>query len=174
MGGMDSILVDEGVDMHALMKLIAAASMMVQMASPGTTGGKVMEAKGTFEVKVTPVEATAFEKSMGAGRYEIDKTWAGGVSGTSKGEMLTSLTESTGAMAYVAMEQVTAKLEGRSGTFYLAHRATMTKGDAASGEMHIVVVKGSGTGELAGLSGELKIVIDATGRHSYVLDYELP
>jgi len=88
--------------------------------------------------------------------------------------MLTTLTESTGAMAYVAMEQVTGKLGGKSGTFYLAHKATMTKGDAASGEMSIVIVKGSGTGELAGISGQLTIIIDASGKHSYVLEYELP
>ncbi len=133
-----------------------------------------MEAKGTFAVKVTPAEPTAFEKDMNAGRYEIGKTWAGDFTGTSKGEMLTSHTESTGSMAYVAMEQMTGTLGGKSGSFYLAHRATMTKGDAASGVMNIVVVKGSGTGELLGLTGELTIIIDAAGKHSYVFEYELP
>ncbi len=133
-----------------------------------------MQANGTFEVKVTPVETTAFEKQMGTGRYEVSKTWAGDFVGNSTGEMLTTFTESTGSMAYVAMEQVTGKLGGKSGSFYFAHTAVMTKGDAASGVMKIVVVKGSGTGELAGLSGELQIIIDAKGGHSYVFDYELP
>jgi hypothetical protein len=50
----------------------------------------------------------------------------------------------------------------------------MTKGDAASGEMEIAIVKGSGTGELAGISGGLTIIIDAFGKHSYVFEYELP
>ncbi len=72
------------------------------------------------------------------------------------------------------MEQVTGQLGGKSGSFYLAHRATMKKGDAASGEMSIVVVKGSGTGQLTGLSGGLTIIIDASGKHSYVLEYEIP
>ncbi len=133
-----------------------------------------MEAKGTFEVKVKPAESTAFEKGMGVARYEIDKTWEGDVTGVSKGEMLASSTESTGAMAYVAMEQMTVDLGGRHGSFYLAHRATMTKGDAASGEMLITVVKGSGTGELAGIRGDLTITIDSTGKHFYVLRYEVP
>ncbi len=93
-----------------------------------------MEACGTFEVKVAPAETTVFEKTMGVARYELDKTWEGDFAGTSKGEMLASSTERTGAMAYVAMEQMTGQLGGKSGTFYLAHRATMTKGDAASGE----------------------------------------
>jgi hypothetical protein len=133
-----------------------------------------MEAKGTFDVKVVPAEATGFEKQMGVGRYEVDKAWSGDFSGTSKGEMLTSFTETTGSMAYVAMEQMTGKLGDKSGSFYLAHRATMTKGDAASGQMNVVVVKGSGTGALAGLSGELTILIDAAGKHSYVFEYDLP
>lgn len=133
-----------------------------------------MEARGTFQVKVTPAEATAFEKAMGVSRYEVAKDWTGELAGESKGEMLTSFTESTGAMAYVAMEKVTGKLGGKSGTFYLAHRATMTKGDTASGEMSIVIVRGSGTGELAAISGSLTIIIDASGKHSYILDYELP
>lgn len=74
----------------------------------------------------------------------------------------------------MALEQMTGKLGPRSGSFYLAHKATMTKGDAASGAMNVVLVKDFGTGELAGLAGELKIIIDSTGKHSYVFEYELP
>ena len=133
-----------------------------------------MQAKGTFVVKVKPVEASEFEKSAGLGRYELEKTFSGGMVGEAKGEMLTSFTESTGAMAYVAMDHFSGTLDGRSGSFWLSHVATMSKGDAKSGVMKVVVVKNSGTGELAGLSGELTIVIDASGGHSYVFEYELP
>jgi uncharacterized protein DUF3224 len=163
--------------MHLLTRLLAAGVMITQIGGHTVPGGKPMRATGTFNVKVTPAETTALEKTAGVGRYEIDKEWTGDFAGTSKGEMLSTFTESTGSMAYVAMEQVTGLLHGKHGgkhgSFYLAHRATMTKGDAASGEMHIVVVKGSGTGELAGLSGELTIIIDSSGKHSYVLEYEL-
>jgi hypothetical protein len=151
-----------------------SATMMTGTGNTSTQGGKHMQAKGTFDVKTTPVETTAFEKEMGTGRYEVNKTWAGDFVGTSTAEMLTTFTESTGSMAYVAIEQVTGKLGGRSGSFYFAHTAVMTKGDAASGVMKIVVLRGSGTGELAGLSGELQIIIDAKGGHAYVFDYELP
>ena len=133
-----------------------------------------MQAKGTFEVKVTPVEVSPGGKDAGLGRYTLAKTFHGDLEGTAKGEMLTSLTESTGAMAYVAMDHVMGTLGSRTGSFYLAHTATMKKGDAASGVMKIVVVKDSGTGDLAGLSGELTIIIDAKGGHSYLFDYELP
>jgi Protein of unknown function (DUF3224) len=159
--------------MRVIFRVMVVMLLWLPMCSVAQ-GGKKMQAKGTFEVKVTPVEASAFEKGMGGARYEVSKEWAGDFGGVSKGEMLTSFTESTGSMAYVAMEQVTGRLGGKSGSFYLAHKAVMTKGDAASGVMKIEVVRGSGTGELAGLSGELQIVIDAKGGHSYVLEYELP
>lgn len=133
-----------------------------------------MEAKGTFEVKVTPTEATPFEKGMGVARYEVEKSWTGDFAGSSRVEMVSSFTESTGVMAYVAMEQMTGQLSGKTGSFYLAHTATMTKGDAKSGKMNIVVVPGSGTGELAGIAGELTIIIDAHGKHSYIFNYTLP
>jgi len=133
-----------------------------------------MQANGTFEVKIAPAEGTTLEKEAGIGRMTIDKTWSGDLSGTSKGSMLTSATESTGAMAYVALEKVDAKLNGKSGSFYFSHNATMKKGDAASGVLKIIVVAGSGTGELTGISGELAINIDAKGGHAYVFNYELP
>ncbi len=160
--------------MHVIGKALATFLVLFPTAGVTKTGAIRMEAKGTFEVKVTPVEPTAFERSIGESRVELDKQWTGDFVGTSKGEMLCSSTESTGSMAYVAMEQVVGKLSGKRGSFYFAHRATMTKGDAASGEMHIRVVKGSGTEDLVGLSGELTIIIDSAGKHSYVFDYELP
>ncbi len=160
--------------MYLVSKLLAAAAWLPLIFDYQGTGGKHMEATGTFEVEVVSAEGTTFEKTAGIARYEIDKEWAGDLAGTSKGEMITSFTESTGSMAYVAMEQWTGALSGKSGSFYLAHRATMKKGDAKSGEMNIVVVKGSGMGQLTGLCGELKIIIDAAGKHSYVFHYEIP
>jgi hypothetical protein len=39
--------------------------------------------------------------------------------------------------------------------------------------LEVTVVPGSGTGELAGISGTMKIIITA-GKHSYTFDYTLP
>lgn len=154
---------------------IAAVSgtIMLGVAAQATEKGRHMQAKGTFEVKVTPAEVSPVGKDAGLSCYSLEKTFHGDMEGTAKGEMLASMTEGTGAMAYVALDHVTGTLDGHSGSFYLAHTATMKKGDAASGVMKIVVVKDSGTGELAGLSGELTIIIDAKGGHSYLFDYEL-
>ena len=150
------------------------AAMMAQSTAQSASGGKHMQAKGTFVVKVTPAEPSGVAKSAAIGRYTLEKTFSGDLEGSAEGEMLSSATESTGAMAYVAMDHVTGTLNGRKGDFYLMHSATMKKGDASSGVMKIVVVKDSGTGELAGIRGELTIIIDGKGGHSYVFDYELP
>ena len=132
-----------------------------------------VEAKGTFEVQISPVEGTALEVAAGIGRMTIDKTWSGDLIASSKGTMLTISTESTGAMAYVALEKVEGKLNGKTGSFYFSHTATMQKDNTASGVLKIVVVTGSGEGELTGLSGELTINIDK-GAHAYTFNYELP
>jgi hypothetical protein len=163
--------------MNPILRILGIAAVAATIL-PGIDAhaekGRQMQAKGTFEVKVAPVEVSPVAKDAGLSGYSLEKTFHGDMEGVAKGEMLASSTESTGAMAYVAMDHVTGTLGGRSGSFYLAHTATMKKGDPASGVMKITVVKDSGTGGLAGLSGELAIIIDAKGGHSYVFDYELP
>lgn len=122
---------------------------------------------GPFDVKVTPqADAT----TPGLARLTIDKQFHGGLEATSKGEMLASGgTQGTGG--YVAMEIVTGKLSGRSGSFALQHTGTMINNDY---KLTIIVVPGSGTGELAGIDGKMNIVIAAGGKHSYEFDYTLP
>jgi hypothetical protein len=77
-------------------------------------------------------------------------------------------------MAYVAIERMTGKLNGRQGSFTFAHRASMMKGDVSAGELSVTVVPNSGTGELTGLAGSLMIQIDAQGKHTWTFDYSLP
>ena len=93
--------------------------------------------------------------------------------GSSKGEMLTGITPGTGSMAYTALEKVTAKIDGKAGTFFLLHRATMLKADASSAVLEVTVVPSSGTGYLTGLTGTLAIDISGGG-HRYDLAYQLP
>ena len=131
-------------------------------------------ANGSFEPKIAPAESSAIGKEGGIGRMTIDKLISGDLAGTTKGEMLTTTTESTGAMVYVALETVTATLDGRSGTFVFMHNATMNKTDPKSQSLRITVVPGSGTGGLTGLNGTFLIHINTQGRHTYTFDYELP
>jgi hypothetical protein len=134
----------------------------------------VVHAKGSFDVKMIPAEPTDFEKANDIIRFTSDKTWHGDFEGVSHIEMITGSTASTGSMAYVAIERMTGKLNGRQGSFTFSHRATMMKGAASAGELSVTVVPNSGTGELTGLTGSLKIDIDAQGKHTWTFDYSLP
>jgi hypothetical protein len=101
------------------------------------------------------------------GRMSIDKQFHGDLEGTSKGQMLTSGTTTTGSAVYVAVERVTARLAGRSGSFALHHTGTMTRGVPT---LMITVVPDSGTGELAGIAGSMTVDI-ADGQHTYTFEY---
>jgi Protein of unknown function (DUF3224) len=95
--------------------------------------------------------------------------WHGDMDGTSRGEMLTGGTDVKGSAGYVAIERVTATLQGRRGSFILQHSGTMTRGVP---KLLITVVPDSGTDALAGISGTLMITI-ADGKHSYDFEYSL-
>ena len=101
------------------------------------------------------------------GRMSIDKQFHGDLEGTSMGRMLTSGTPTTGSAVYVAVERVTGKLHGKSGSFALHHTGTMTRGVP---KLTISVVPDSGTGELAGVAGVMSVDI-ADGQHTYTFEY---
>ena len=123
-------------------------------------------ASGTFAVKLTPMPADTSSDSA-VGRLLIDKQFHGDLEATSKGEMLAVSTAVKDSVGYVAMEVVTGKLQGRSGSFTLQHSGTMTRGTP---HLSVTVVPDSGTGELVGLAGQMTIKI-ADSKHSYDFAY---
>lgn len=154
-----------------LITLLLTALAASQTASPTRKDSPVSHrATGTFDVKVAPLEPYN-KDDKGIGRYSIDKQFHGDIDGASKGEMLAFGTGAAGSSGgAVAIEKVTGKLGGKSGSFVLAHRGTM---DAGKPTYSIIVVPGSGTGELAGIDGKMDLVIEG-GKHSYVFEYTLP
>ena len=129
-------------------------------------------AKGPFDVKLAPQPLALEDRIEGAtvARMSLDKQYHGDLDAHSKGEMLSAMTPTQGSAGYVAIEKVDGTLGGRKGTFVLQHNATMTRGEPA---LNIIVVPDSGTGELEGLSGTMKIIIEAGGKHFYEFDYKL-
>jgi hypothetical protein len=125
------------------------------------------QATGTFEVKLSPAP-TGNDAPAGLARLSIDKTFVGGLSGTSRGEMLTAPGEVEGSAGYVAIERVTGELDGRSGEFLLQHFGIMNRGE---GTLTVAVVPDSATGDLRGLTGTMNLNVAAT--HDYVFDYAL-
>jgi hypothetical protein len=130
----------------------------------------MIRANGTFEVKLSPQPADNDEPEGGAvGRMLIDKQFQGDLEATSRGQMLAARTATEGSAGYVALEQVTGTLNGRSGTFVLQHSGVMTRGTP---ELTIMVVPDSGTGQLTGLAGKMDINV-AGGEHAYDFHYTL-
>jgi hypothetical protein len=110
---------------------------------------------GEFEVKLNPQKSDNPEaESAGLGRMSLNKRFHGALEATSKGEMLSIMTEVKGWGVYVAIERVTGTLSGRSGSFILHHRGVMTRGTP---ELSVTVAPDSGTGELTGLTGDMQI-----------------
>ena len=124
-------------------------------------------ARGTFTVDVKPLEPAPAE---GLSRFSIDKQMRGDLEASTKGEMFSGGDPKQGAAGYVAIEVVTGMLKGKKGSFALQHSATM---DKSGPKMTVLIVPGSGTGELKGIAGTFEIQI-ANGVHSYDLAYELP
>ncbi len=94
----------------------------------------------------------------------LDKQIHVDLEGTGKGEMLTAETSVKNSGAYVAIERVTGSLHGRTG---VVCAATYRHHDPwSSPQLSITVVPDSGTGQLAGLTGQFLVVI-ADGKHSY-------
>jgi Protein of unknown function (DUF3224) len=128
-----------------------------------------VRASGTFEVKLKPHEPDDKTADANLGRMSFEKQFRGDLEATSKGQMLSAGTDVKGSAGYVAIERVSGKLHGKSGTFVLQHSGTMTRGAPA---LSITVVPDSGTGELSGLTGTMAIKIE-NGNHSYDFEYTL-
>ncbi|WP_416306590.1 DUF3224 domain-containing protein [Neptunicella sp. SCSIO 80796] len=129
-----------------------------------------MLVSGEFEVKLAPIENYAQgQQGNQLGRMSLDKTFHGGLDAQSQGEMLSALTKVEGSAGYVAIEQVVGVLEGKQGSFVLQHFGIM---DRAKDRLQLEVIPDSGTGELTGLSGSMKIE-RRDGKHFYHFDYQI-
>jgi hypothetical protein len=127
-------------------------------------------ATGEFVVKLLPLAFEGQPDGSKIGRMSIDKTITGDLVATTKGQMLSAMTEVKGSARYVAIERVEGALKGKKGTFVLQHTGTMNQGRPS---LSVTVVPDSGTGELVGLAGQFNILI-AAGKHSYEFTYTLP
>jgi len=113
------------------------------------------------------------------GRFLISKRYHGGMEASAVGEMLAVRTATEGSAGYVAMERVSGTLDHRAatgtlnhlaGSFILQHTGSMNRGAQS---ISVTIVADSGTGDLTGISGELKIE-QSGGVHRYRLIYDLP
>jgi len=126
-------------------------------------------ATGRFDLTRWDEETYSDEGGVRLVTASIAKAFEGGISGTSTARLLQAFAKE-GSAAYVGIELVDATVDGRAGTFVLQHSAV---GSAAGGSMSVAVVPDSGTGELAGIGGDLTIAKAADGEHTYTFTYRL-
>lgn len=126
-------------------------------------------AKGSFEISMTSPPTGEGAGRVAVGRMLIDKQYLGAFTGVGQGEMLSAGNPAAGSAGYVAIEHVTGTLGKLGGSFALQHAGVMHDGDS---QLAISIVPGSGTGDLHGIAGVLKIdIIDR--QHFYELAYSL-
>ncbi len=123
-----------------------------------------MSAKGKFEVNLEPQK----DEDAPAGRMIIKKTYSGDLIGSGVGQMISKRTGG-GSAVYYAIEEFTGKVNGKSGAFTFIHKGFMSK---ESQSLEVVILEGSGEGELRSITGSMGIVQD-DGNHIYELNYKL-
>ena len=150
---------------YAAFTLAVIVAAMAQEKRPMTS-----HAAGPFDVKLNPQPLADTAADASLGRMSIDKQYHGDLDAVAKGEMITAaglaVKESA---AYSAVERVTGTLHGKKGSFALQHTGIMDRGKP---NLNITVVPDSATGELAGLTGKMDIIIEGK-QHSYVFEYEI-
>jgi hypothetical protein len=150
--------------------MLSLATMPLAAHANRSQESMTMHASGYFDVTLVP-QAADNEPSRTAqiDRLSIDKKYHGDLEGTSGGQMQAMKNDrETGA--YVALEKVAGTLQGRRGTFMLMHYGYMSEGTV--GRWLVEVVPESGTDQLEGLIGTVKI-IQKDQRHFYEMEYSL-
>ncbi|WP_309117137.1 DUF3224 domain-containing protein [Saccharothrix sp.] len=109
-------------------------------------------------------ETTVDDTEPKIGRVAVDKRYSGPMEGTSTAELTTCQPGETQA-GYVGTERFTGVLDGRTGSFVFQHGGIV---GSAGADRFGHVVPGSGTGELAGIGGTVRM------SHELIeLDYRL-
>ena len=129
-----------------------------------------MPIKATF--KITSWDEEAFDEPEDGPkltRAHIRKSFHGDLSGTGNLMYVMTYLDSETA-TFMGFEKVVGSLGGRTGSFVLRHTGSYD-GEEATAEYE--VVPGSGTNELAGLSGNGGFSAGDAEEHDMTLDYEV-
>lgn len=134
-----------------------------------------MKAEATFSVSdFTPtsvVPVPAVTTATPAGVSTMKKTYAGAIAGFSATLFTAAFDPKKGIGTYLALECLEGTVDGKRGTLNFFHSAT-TGGTDRVNEF-FGIVPGSGTGELATITGAGGMAIDADGTHRVWFDYAL-
>ena len=129
-----------------------------------------METNAKF--KITGWDEVPFDESEDGSkltRAHITRSFHGDLTGA--GNLMYVMSHlSSGVASFTGYEKVEGSLHGRTGGFVLSHTGSFDGGMATA---DYEVVPGSGTGELAGLSGSGSYSAGSTEEHDMTLEYDL-
>ncbi|PNS09598.1 DUF3224 domain-containing protein [Solilutibacter silvestris] len=126
-------------------------------------------ATGSFTLQMKQEPGLDLGDGAQTGSFRFDKQFSGSLAATSVVQMISAGNPASGSAAYVAIERIAGTLDGRAGSFMTCHRGIMDGGDIS---LDVTIVPSSGSGELEGIRGSMKIRVEG-GVHFYDLDYGL-
>ncbi len=139
---------------------------------PGWTGHNVSgmaEARGSFEVVAWKEDA--YEDRGGGGkltRAEVSQTFSGDISGEGFAQWLMAY-RADGTARFVGLQRVTGTIGGRQGSVVLE---TAGEFDGHEARWKASVVPGTGTGQLAGMSGDGSFAAPHGSTATFTFSYE--
>ena len=144
---------------------------------PGTRLPGVAHTSAAFVIDSQEPHTLDLPETIGVnyGALTLSKTFTGAIEGTSTVEMLYTRTPgedgSFAGAGYVALERISATVDGRTGSFVLLHISTVVGNEPPLARY--LISPRSGTDELANISGVALITIGDDGSHTLHLDYEV-
>lgn len=118
-------------------------------------------------------EEETFDDAPGARLFliRVGKTYRGDVAGTSRTTLASAISTASDADAgYGGVERMEVSVAGRgTGTFVLRHAAIAS---SAGASMEVLIVPGTGTGELEGITGSAHIDVAEDGTHTFTLQLD--
>jgi hypothetical protein len=130
------------------------------------------QATGTFTID--PWDENSILETDGGSKIteaKVSRSFEGDLEGEGTVEWLMGYDED-GSATFVGLERIVGRIGDKSGTFALQHVGTF---DGQVSKARLLVVPGSGTGELSGLSGEgsFEAGLGPEGERSVTLDVDV-
>lgn len=127
-------------------------------------------ANGRFAIKnwdETPYSENPNEPKLT--RASVKKSFTGDIEGDSQVEYL-MMYRTDGTATFVGLERFTGRVGGKTGSFVLQRCGAFDGGQAKE---TYSVIPGSGTGQLAGLTGEGSTSVGHGAEHPFSLSYQI-
>lgn len=128
----------------------------------------MMGAQASFKILSWDEELfSEVEESGKLTRVSVTKSYSGDIKGEGKLEYLMRY-HKNGSADFYGLERINCDIDGRSGSFILKHTGTFKDGKMTQKS---IVLDDSGTGDLVGLQGEIKLTAGHQREYPFTFNY---